>query len=43
MRCLCQDFKPNAIFHIYHHAIDDYQLCYDDEDYDYLIKIIEKP
>lgn len=41
MRCLCQDFKPNAIFHIYNHAIDDYQLCYDDEDYDYLINIIE--
>ena len=41
MRCLCQDFKPGAIFHIYNHAIDDYQLCYDDEDYDYLIKILE--
>jgi len=42
MRCLKEDFKPGAIFHIYNHAIDDYQLCYDDRDYDFIINILEE-
>ena len=42
MRCLKRDFKPGAIFHIYNHAIDDYQLCYDDMDYDFLLQSISR-
>jgi putative transposase len=42
MRCLTNDFKPDAIFHIYNHAIDDYDLFYDDEDYDYFLSIFRK-
>jgi len=42
MRCLKRDFKPGAIFHIYNHAIDDYQLFYDDIDYNYMINIFEE-
>jgi len=41
MRCLKEDFTSGAIFHIYNHAIDDYQLCYDDRDYGFLINLIE--
>jgi putative transposase len=41
MRCRHEDFVPGAIFHLYNHAIDDYQLCYDDRDYGFLINLIE--
>jgi REP-associated tyrosine transposase len=41
MRCLKEDFIPGAIFHIYNHAIDDYNLFYDDEDYDFMLNIFE--
>ncbi len=42
MRCLHEDFVEGAIFHIYNHAIDDYDLFYDDEDYDFFLSIIDK-
>lgn len=42
MRCLMNDFKSGAIFHIYNHAIDDYDLFYDDEDYDYFLSLLKK-
>ena len=41
MRCLHEDFVEGATFHIYNHAIDDYNLFYDDEDYDYFLNIFE--
>ena len=41
MRCSCDAFKPGAIFHIYNHAIDDYELFYDDEDYGYFTNLFQ--
>lgn len=41
MRCSEKEFQPGAIFHIYNHAIDDYNLFYDDEDYDYFLQLFE--
>ena len=42
MRCIKEDFVSGATFHIYNHAIDDYNLFYDDEDYTFLLFNIEK-
>ncbi|MFA6618665.1 MAG: transposase [Candidatus Neomarinimicrobiota bacterium] len=42
MRCTEKDFQPEAIFHIYNHSADGYDLFYDDEDYDYFLQLFEK-
>ncbi len=42
MICLKEDFVSGAIFHIYNHVIDNYQLFYDDIDYNFMINILEK-
>ena len=41
MRCISDDFVEGSIFHIYNHAIDNYDLFYDDEDYDYFLNIFK--
>jgi hypothetical protein len=40
MRCKKVEFTQDSIFHIYNHAIDNYDLFYDDIDYQYLLNII---
>jgi REP-associated tyrosine transposase len=42
MRCKKEDFVSGAIFHVYNHVIDNYDLFYDDEDYSYMISVMEE-
>jgi putative transposase len=42
MRCTKEDFVSGAIFHIYNHAIDDYLLFYDDQDYEFFLYAFKK-
>lgn len=42
MRCLHQEFTKGRVFHIFNHAIDDFMLFYDEEDYNYFLSIFEK-
>ena len=37
MRCKKEDFVAGSIFHLYNHVIDDFQLFYDDRDYDFFL------
>lgn len=41
MRCLNKEFVKGAIFHIYNHAIDNFMLFYDEEDYDHFLNIFK--
>jgi putative transposase len=41
MRCSEKEFRPGTTFHIYNHVIEDYDLFYDDEDYNYLLNLFE--
>jgi putative transposase len=41
MRCSEKQFKPGSTFHIYNHVIEDYDLFYEDEDYNYLLNLFE--
>ena len=37
LRCKNEEFVSGSVFHLYNHAIDAYQLFYDDRDYDFFI------
>ncbi|MCK4529740.1 MAG: transposase [Candidatus Marinimicrobia bacterium] len=37
MRCTSDIFEEGSIFHIYNHAIDNFDLFYEDEDYDFFL------
>ncbi len=37
LRCTNEVFEKNSTFHIYNHVIEDYDLFYDNEDYEYFL------